>query len=36
VTCQVVPMAGGATMVLFQPNEAVPAPARGDLLHSPA
>jgi PAS domain-containing protein len=36
VTCQVVPMAGGATMVLFQPDDTVPAPLCGELLHSPA
>ncbi|OZB19444.1 MAG: hypothetical protein B7X55_03570 [Rhodobacterales bacterium 34-62-10] len=36
VTCQVVPMAGGATMVLFQPLDSVTPPIRGDLLYSPA
>ena len=36
VSCQVVPMAGGATMVLFQLYDTVRAPLCGDLLHSPA
>ena len=34
VTCQVVPMAGGATLVLFHTCETLPVPALGDLLHS--
>lgn len=36
VTCQVVPMAGGATMVLFHGCENNLIPALGNLLHSPA
>jgi PAS domain-containing protein len=36
VTCQVVPMAGGATLVLFQPEDTVSAALGRDLLHSPA
>ena len=36
VTCQVVPMAGGATMVMFQTSETLAVPTLGDLLHSPA
>ncbi|MGR3702230.1 MAG: PAS-domain containing protein [Paracoccaceae bacterium] len=35
-TCQVMPMAGGATMVLFQTQDVFPAPVMGELLHSPA
>jgi PAS domain-containing protein len=34
VTCQVVPMSGGATLVLFHTCETLPVPALGDLLHS--
>lgn len=36
VTCQVVPMAGGATMVMFRTSETLAVPTLGDLLHSPA
>jgi PAS domain-containing protein len=36
VNCQVVPMAGGATLVLFHRCDTVPVHALGDLLHSPA
>jgi PAS domain-containing protein len=36
VLCQVVPMSGGATMVLFRPQETVVTRALSDLLQSPA